>query len=91
MATHSSVLAWRIPGTAEPGGLPMESHRVGHDWSDLAAAYLNVFLGDKRAKKKNVYFLYCLNTVLAENISAFIHVLIVNDVLSTEIYTPFKY
>ena len=39
MATHSSVLAWRIPGTAEPGGLPsMESHRVGHDWSDLAAA-----------------------------------------------------
>ena len=32
MATHSSVLAWRIPGTAEPGGLPsMGSHRVGHD------------------------------------------------------------
>ena len=39
MATHSSVLAWRIPGTREPGGLPsMGSHRVGHDWSDLAAA-----------------------------------------------------
>ena len=39
MATHSSVLAWRIPGTAEPGGLPsMGSHRVGHDWSDLASA-----------------------------------------------------
>ena len=39
MATHSSVLAWRIPGTAEPGGLPsMGSHRVGHDWSDFAAA-----------------------------------------------------
>ena len=37
--THSSVLAWRIPGTAEPGGLPsMGSHRVGHNWSDLAAA-----------------------------------------------------
>ena len=37
MATHSSVLAWRIPGTREPGGLPsMGSHRVGHDWSDLA-------------------------------------------------------
>ena len=32
MATHSSVLAWRIPGTEEPGGLPsMGSHRVGHD------------------------------------------------------------
>jgi len=39
MATHSSVLAWRIPGTGEPGGPPsMGSHRVGHDWSDLAAA-----------------------------------------------------
>ena len=39
MATHSSVLAWRTPGMAEPGGLPsMGSHRVGHDLSDLAAA-----------------------------------------------------
>ena len=39
MATHSSVLALRIPGTGEPGGLPSTgSHRVGHDWSDLAAA-----------------------------------------------------
>ena len=38
MATHSSVLAWRIPGTGEPGGQPsMGSHRVKHDWSDLAA------------------------------------------------------
>ena len=39
MATHSSVLAWRIPGTGEPGALPsMGSHRVRHNWSDLAAA-----------------------------------------------------
>ena len=39
MATHSSVLAWRIPGTGEPDGLlSMGSHRVRHDWSDLAAA-----------------------------------------------------
>ena len=39
MATQSSVLVWRIPGTVEPGGLQsMGSHRVGHDWSDLAAA-----------------------------------------------------
>ena len=39
IATHSSVLAWRIPGTAEPGGLPSRGlHRVGHDLSDLAAA-----------------------------------------------------
>ena len=39
MATHSSILAWRIPGTEEPGGPPsMGSHRVGHNWGDLAAA-----------------------------------------------------
>ena len=39
MATHSSVLPWKVPGMGEPGGLlSMESHRVRHDWSDLAAA-----------------------------------------------------
>ena len=39
MATHSSFLAWRIPGTGEPGGLPsMGLHRVRHNWSDLAEA-----------------------------------------------------
>ena len=38
MATHSSVLSWKIPGIGKPGGLrSMGSHRVGHDWSDLAA------------------------------------------------------
>ena len=56
MATHSSVLAWRIPGTGEPGGLPsMGSHRVGQDWSDLAAAaaaamFLIVFLSQDYEK-----------------------------------------
>ena len=45
MATHSSVPAWRIPGAAEPGGLPSKgSHRVGHDCSDLAAVAAAVFL-----------------------------------------------
>ena len=45
MATHSSVLAWRIPGTEEPGGLPsMGLHRVGHDWSDLAEAAAAAFI-----------------------------------------------
>ena len=39
MATHSSILAWRIPGMGEPGGLlSMGSHKVGHNWSDLSAA-----------------------------------------------------
>ena len=43
MATHSSVLAWRIPGTGKPGGLPsIGSHRVGHDCSDAAAAAATV-------------------------------------------------
>ena len=46
MAIHSRVLAWRIPGTAEPGGLPsMGSHRVGPDLSDLAAAAAAVIDG----------------------------------------------
>ena len=46
MATHSSVLAWRIPGMGEPGRLSsMGSHRVGRDWSDLAAAAAGTELG----------------------------------------------
>ena len=45
-AAHSSVLAWRILGTAEPGGLPsMGLHRVGHDWRDSAAAAGVLLLG----------------------------------------------
>ena len=45
MATHSSVLAWRIPGTGKPGGLPsMGLHRVGHDWSDLAVHILSTLV-----------------------------------------------
>ena len=63
MATHSSVLAWRIPGTGELGGLPsMGSHRVGHGWSDLAAAAIKkemlpsfLFL-EKFIKNYNSYF-----------------------------------
>ena len=52
MATHSSVLAWRIPGTGEPGGLPsMGSHRVGHDWTDLAAAAANLTIKKSELKK----------------------------------------
>ena len=48
LAPHSSTLAWRIPGTEKPSGLPfMGSHRVGHNWSNLAvaaAAFLNTFV-----------------------------------------------
>ena len=44
MASHSSMLAWRIPGTEEPGGLPsMGSHRVGHDWKRLSSSSILIF------------------------------------------------
>ena len=47
MATHSSVLAWRIPGTGEPGGLPsMGSHRVRHNCSTLYVYYVMLFIWD---------------------------------------------
>ena len=56
MAAHSSVLAWRIPGTGEPGGLlSMGSHRVRHDWSDLATAAAAYTIGENVPWKK------CLN------------------------------
>ena len=64
MATHSSVLAWRIPGTEEPGGLlSMGSHRVGHDWSDLAAAAVRnkITVLEKRDKDREVTLNVCYN------------------------------
>ena len=55
MATHSSVLAWRIPGTGEPGGLPsVGSQRVRHDWSDLAAAAAAATLSGCKKLKENI-------------------------------------
>ena len=61
--THSSVLAWRIPGTAEPGGLPsMGSHRVGHDWSNLAAAAA----ADDRRWREFITYKYTLKEWLKE-------------------------
>ena len=71
MATHSSVLAWRIPGTGEPGGLPyMGSHRVGHNWSNAAAAatishgknisrsWVQITASPLHQLRKNAYFLW---------------------------------
>ena len=56
MATHSSVPAWRIPGTGEPGGLPsMGLHKVGHDWSNLAAAAAAAFISIHLPAKKFCY------------------------------------
>ena len=86
MATHSRVLAWRIPGTGEPGGLPsMGSHRVGHDLSDLAAAAAATALWYARSRfirtiifnlttfKRNHYLLW-LKYKQFESISNFIKV-----------------
>ena len=63
MATHSSMFAWRIPGTEEPGGLPsMGSHRVRHDWSDLAAAAAAVM----KDMNKNAHYLNARDWVALE-------------------------
>ena len=63
MATHSSVLAWRIPRAAEPGGLPSMSHRVGHDWSNLAAA-------------ADLYRLFCRQAFTEYSIQKQVHILL---------------
>ena len=67
MATHSSVLAWRIPGTGEPGGSPSAgSHGVRHDRSDLAAAvavaYILLF-----SKNSSHEWIFLLHTFFASN------------------------
>ena len=75
MATHSSVLAWRIPGTEEPGGLPsMGSHRAGHDWSDLAAAAVigsfNTLLSiTKRTRRQSATRKQDLNSIVNQGLS----------------------
>ena len=61
MATHSSVLAWRIPGMEESGGLPSVGlHRVGHDWSGLAAAA-------EEEEKKNKGYEKIFEEIIVEN------------------------
>ena len=67
MATHSSVLAWRIPGTGEPVGLPsMGSHRVRHNWSDLAGVVFlwNNYLSSPNLPCSSALFLFLKNVSL---------------------------
>ena len=62
MATHSSILAWRIPGTEEPGGLlSLGSHRVVHDWNDLAAAAAAYCIYNTIQKKSPMSFMIWYN------------------------------
>ena len=69
MATHSSVLAWRIPGTGKPGGPPsMESHRVGHDWSNLAAAAAATLVGKSVNSHINPKFAIIKPMIMDNNI-----------------------
>ena len=73
---NSSVLAWRIPGMGEPGGLPtMGPHRVGHDWSDLAAAAVNYFIFQIRNICFGTFFLSSV-TLLKISICRFIAVIL---------------
>ena len=73
MATHSSVLAWRIPGMGEPGGLPsMGSHRVRHDWSNLAAvAAADLFQAHSRWSTQNKVW---TNDSSLKHVSFWLHV-----------------
>ena len=81
MATHSSVLAWRIPGTGEPGGLPsMGSHRVRHDWCDLAAAATEA----EKQKKQNVHVFVCVRACMYVSTEIYfkelVHMIMHNDI-----------
>ena len=69
MATHSSVLAWRIPGMGEPGGLPsMGLHRVGHDRSDLAAATLLISGGLSRLVCGNLVCMFPVESPVSSSV-----------------------
>ena len=67
MGTHSSVLAWRIPGMGEPGGLlSMRSHRVGHDWSDLAAVAAAAAAAKLKKRESSTFIINILKCFFSE-------------------------
>ena len=73
MATHSSILAWRVPGTEEPRGLPdVGSHRVGHDWSSLAVAATSIWI---------FFFCFSLSLLPSHWHSHYVYVGILNGII----------
>ena len=69
MATHSSILAWQIPWTEEPGGLQsIASHRVGHDWDDLAHMHKNWLALGWVVSLQPERFLRCQNIIIYRKI-----------------------
>ena len=75
MATHSSVLAWRIPVREEPGRLlSLGLHRVGHNWSDLAAA-----AAASRKRKNSNLFGWCLGKISLRRCVCVIHSVMSNS------------
>ena len=81
MVIHSSILAWRIPGTGNPGGLPsMGLHRVGHDWSNLAAAAAAATIWGR-----NISFYECKNGDSEVQLMCFIHAKRLQDGIWTQV------
>ena len=104
MATHSSVPAWRIPGTGEPGGLPSQgSHRVGHNWSDTAAAaaaawfywssvsrWLNLYFWSRLYPQLQIWIFWTSISVCSSGFSKAIYQNWVHDVPHPHIHSYFK-
>ena len=96
MVTHSSVLAWRIPGMGEPGGLPsMGSHRVRHNWSDLVAAAAENILKNMDPLKAFLKFisetLMFLHLLAMTKLSITFNFFIIFDFFSLSFQFSFRY
>ena len=80
MATHSSIHAWRVPWTEEPGRLqPMGSHRVGHDWSNLACTHIHlkyIFINiiALHGRVHNVYYNIIERNIICKVLNSCIHI-----------------
>ena len=75
MATHSSILAWRIPRTEKPGGLQsIGSQRVGHDWSNLVCTHTHTLTKSKKPDKSESWWGCCIRAILIHHWQEYIFV-----------------